>query len=113
MEGKSPGRFLFGVCGDMDSKQHSLPGWILSPPASGDIPDLLGFDDRAVDGFQFYQLFNAGLGMIPAMGPSDFICLDPQNHQSVNQPADLSIPIPLIWRGLGGTKYLSKPFLGE
>jgi len=97
----------------MDNEQLSHLGCILSPPKSGDFPDLLGFDDRAVDCFQFYQLFNAGLGMISAMGPSDLVCLDPQNHQSVNQPADLSIPIPLIWRGLGGTKYLSKPFLSE
>jgi len=59
MEGKSPGRFLFGVCGDMDSKQLSIPGWILSPPPSGVIPH------------------------------------------------------PLIWRGIGKTKNLSIPFLGE
>ena len=113
MEGKSPGRFLFGVCGDMDSKQLSHLGCILSPPESGDFPDLLGFDDRAVDRFQFYKSSNAGLDMIPAMGTSNLICLDPQNHQSVNQPADLSIPIPLIWRGFGGTQYLSIPFLGK
>ena len=97
----------------MDNEQLSHLGCILSPLESGDFPDLLGFDDRAVDRLQFYQSFNAGLGMIPAMGPLDFICLDPQNHQSVNQPADLSIPNPLIWRGFGGTKYLSIPFLGE
>jgi hypothetical protein len=59
MEGKSPGRFLFGVCVDMDNERPFHLGWILSPPASGDIPH------------------------------------------------------PLIWRGIGKTKNLSIPFLGE
>jgi hypothetical protein len=49
----------------MDKEQFSLPGSILSLPTPGVIAHLLAFDDFVVDGFQFYQSFDAGLVVGP------------------------------------------------